>query len=87
MIIPTYLPILITISLILIIKSKESVNYLNYRILIFLLGLLTIIFSEASIKFIGDDLFKNIKIFILPIIIFLILYSSIFYNLRLKFKL
>lgn len=87
LIIPTYLPILITISLVLIIKSKESVNYLNYRILIFLLGLLTIIFSEASIKLIGDDFVKNIKIFLLPAIIFLILYLSMFYKLRLKFKL
>ena len=86
-IIPTYLPILIIISLILIIKSKESVNYSKYRILIFLFGLLTIIFSEATIKLIGDDMIKNINIFILPVIIFLILYLSIFYKLRLKFKL
>jgi lipopolysaccharide export system permease protein len=86
LIIPTYLPILITISLILIIKSKESINYLNYRILIFLFGLLTIIFSEASIKLINDNMMTNIIILSLPSIIFLIIYSSMFYNLRLKFK-
>jgi lipopolysaccharide export system permease protein len=86
-IIPLYLPILIIISLILIVKSKESVNYSNYRILVFLFGLFTIIVSETSIKFIGDNIIKNINIFILPIIIFLILYLSMFYKLRLKFKL
>ena len=85
-IIPTYLPILIIISLILIIKSKESTNYLNYRIFIFLLGLLTIIFSEATIKLISDDLIKNINIFFLPLIIFIIFYLSIFYNLKHKYK-
>ena len=85
-IIPTYLPVLIIISLILVIKSKESTNYLNYRIFIFLLGLLTIIFSEATIKLISDDLIKNINIFILPLMIFLIFYLSIFYNLRHKYK-
>ena len=86
MIIPIYLPILITISLILTIKSKESTNYLNYRIFVFLLGLLTIIFSEATIKLISNDLIKNINIFFLPIIIFIIFYLSIFYNLKHKYK-
>ena len=85
-IVPTYLPVLVIISLILVIKSKESTNYLNYRIFIFLLGLLTIIFSEATIKLISDDLIKNINIFILPLMIFLIFYLSIFYNLRHKYK-
>ena len=87
LIVPIYLPILIIISLILIIKSKESTNYLNYRILVFLLGLVTIIFSEATIKLISDDLLKNINILFLPLIIFLIFYLSIFYNLRHKHKL
>ena len=85
-IIPSYLPILIVISLILIIKSKESTNYLNFRILVFLLGLLVIIFSETSIKLISDELFKNYKLFFMPILIFLIIYSTILYKLRLKFK-
>jgi lipopolysaccharide export system permease protein len=87
LIIPTYLPILICVSLILIIKSKESVNYLNYRIAIFLFGLLTIIFSETSIKLIEDDFIKNIKMVILSPLIFIILYFIIFYNVRLKFRL
>ena len=86
LIIPSYLPILITISLILIIKSKESTNYLNFRILIFLFGLFLIIFSETSIKLIGNDLNKNLIITSIPIFLFLIIYSVLFYNLRLKFK-
>ena len=85
-IIPSYLPILIIISLILIIKSKESTNYLNFRILVFLFGLLVIIFSETSIKLISDELFKNYKMFVTPIIIFLIIYTTLLYKLRLKFK-
>ena len=86
LIIPSYLPILITISLILIIKSKESTNYLNFRILIFLFGLFLIIFSETSIKLIGNNLNKNLIITSIPIVLFLIIYSVLFYNLRLKFK-
>ena len=85
LIIPSYLPILVIISLILVIKSKESTNYLNFRILIFLFGLTIIIFSETSIKLISDELFKNYKIIFIPILVFLIIYSTILYKLRLKF--
>ena len=86
LIIPSYLPILVVISLILIIRSKESTNYLNFRIIVFLFGLAIIIFSETSIKLINEELFKNYKLFFMPVLIFLIIYSIIFYKLRLKFK-
>ena len=86
LIIPSYLPILIVVSLILIIKSKESTNYLNYRIMIFLFGLVIIIFSETSIKLIGNDIYKNFIIILFPIFLFLTIYILLIYNLRLKFK-
>ena len=86
LIIPIYLPTLIIISLILIIKSKESTNYLNYRIFIFLLGLLIIIFSETSIKLIDDNFNRNFTIMLIPIFLFVTIYLVIFYKLRLKFK-
>ncbi len=86
LIIPSYLPILIVVSLILIIKSKESTNYLKYRIMVFLFGLVIIIFSETSIKLIGSDMHKNFTIILFPIFLFLTIYISLFYNLRLKFK-
>ena len=86
LIIPSYIPILIIVSLILIVKSKESTNYLNYRIIIFVFGLFLIIFSETSIKLISNDLVKNFIIALIPILLFLIIYIILFYNLRLKFK-
>ncbi len=76
-IIPLYIPVLIMVSLLLIINSKENINYLKQRIYIFLLGIMIIIFSETTLRFISKDLFENIKIIIIPIIliIFFILYS------------
>ena len=86
LLVPFYIPILIIISLMLIIRSKESINFTNYKIAVFILGLLLIIFSETSLKFIVSNLMENIKIFILPIIIFVISYFLILYDLRLKLK-
>ena len=73
-IIPLYIPVLILISLLLIIKSKENTNYTKYRFLIFLIGLSAIIISEMTIRLINEDFFKNLKIIIIPIFFLITLY-------------
>ena len=83
-VIPLYIPILIMISLIHIIRSKEKINYNKYRISIFIFGLLTIIFSETTLRFISKDYLFNINMISIPIIIFLIIYLIIFYELKTK---
>ena len=62
MIVPFYIPLLIIISLLHIVKSKESVNYFKYRITLFLIGLTIIIFSESSLKLVEDSFISNIKL-------------------------
>ena len=84
--IPVYIPILILVSLILIIKSKENINYTRYRLFIFLLGVGLIIFSETTQKFIKNSLEYNIAIFVMPIIIFIIFYFLIFYKINSNHK-
>ena len=81
-IIPLYIPVLILVSLLLIFKSKENINYPRYRILIFLIGFTTIILSEMTIRLINADLTKNIKFFVVPIILIITLYVN--YLIRFK---
>ena len=76
LIIPLYIPVLILVSLLLILKSKENINYSKYRILIFLIGFSTIILSETTIRLINADLIKNVKFFAIPIILVISLYSN-----------
>ena len=73
-IIPLYIPIVILISLLILMKSKENINFYKYRILIFVLGFVTIIFSETTIRFTSENLIENLKIILLPVIIFILLY-------------
>ncbi len=73
-IIPFYIPILILIALLLTIYSKENVNYLKYRILVFFMGFITIIFSETTLKFIQSTFIGNLQMIMIPIISFTILY-------------
>jgi lipopolysaccharide export system permease protein len=74
LLIPFYIPILVLISLFSIIKSKENKDYTKLKILIFLAGILIIILSETSLRFIENDIFKNIKIILIPFIFFLTFY-------------
>jgi len=77
LIIPFYIPVLILISACLILYSKESINYSRYRLVIFLIGLLTIIFSETTLKFVQNTFVFNVKLMIIPLIILTILYLLI----------
>ena len=81
-IIPFYIPSLMLIILFLILKSKENINYFNYRVFIFLFGLLIIISSEMSLRFIKDNFLENIKIFLVPLLIIIFIYSLIYINLN-----
>jgi len=81
-IIPLYIPVLILISLLLILKSKENINYPRYRIFIFLIGFITIIISEMTIRLINEDFFKNLKFFMIPII----LVMSLYFNYLIQFN-
>ena len=81
-IIPLYIPVLILISLLLIFKSKENVNYPKYRLLIFLIGFSTIVISEMTIRLINEDFLKNIKFFLIPITLIIILYLNYFFRFK-----
>ena len=81
-VIPIYIPILIIIAFMLTIYSKENVNYLKYRIFIFIFGFIIIIFSETTLNFIKNNFYENIFFIILPLIFFLIIYIYIWFNFK-----
>jgi len=83
-IIPFYIPSLIVISLLLILKSKENINFTKFRITIFIIGFVTIIFSETTLSFINKSFSSNLKISLIPFIFFTILYLTLFYKLKFK---
>ena len=72
--IPLYIPLLMIIPLLLIITSKENLNYSKVRFMTFVLGLIVIIFSETSIRLISNTIYKNYSIILAPIFILLFLY-------------
>ncbi len=85
-IVPFYIPVLMFIVLLLIIKSKENVNYFNYRIFVFLLGLITIISSEMSLRFVNENLENNIEIIFIPLLMVIIFYFFFYFQFNHKIK-
>ena len=81
-IIPLYIPVLILISLLLILRSKENVNYPRYRILIFLIGFSTIILSEMTIRLIEEDFLENLKFVLIPLVLIVSLYSNYLFRFK-----
>ena len=83
-IIPFYIPALILVSLLLIIKSKENINFTKQRILIFLIGLLFVIVSETTLRFVQAKLFYNLILIMIPIILVLFLYLFFYKSFKLN---
>ena len=85
--VPLYIPILMLVPYLLVLSSKEKMNYTKLKFITFLSGVLIIIFSEGIIRFINQELKDNFIIFLSPLIIFLFLYFIFIYKLNLsKFK-
>ena len=80
------MPVLILISLLLILTSKENLEYNKNKFFVFFLGFGIIILSESSLGYITSNFTKNISISILPLILILIIYSIFIYKLKLPLK-
>ena len=83
---PFYLPLLILISLLFVLISKENAKYTKYKYLIFLSGFFILILSEASLGFIGNNINQNILLIILPFFLIFILYSFFIYKFKFSYK-
>ena len=68
----------------LIIKSKNSERYTNYKLKIFVLGVIAISLSEISTKFYSIHFFETLIIFVIPIILFLSIYYFFWKHFNIK---
>ena len=71
---PMYITFLMTISLLLILRSKNNHLFNSIKIKVYLLGFLSIVFLELSSKLINTNLIHNLFFIILPISFILTIY-------------
>ena len=79
---PFYLPVLILISLMLILTSKENLKYNKNKYSVFFIGFGIIILSESSLGYVTNNLVKNTFILILPIFLISLIYLIFVYKLK-----
>ena len=84
--VPFYIPLLVLITFLLMLSSKENSDYNKLKIFTFLFGFFFIIFAETTVKLISDNLYENLYIIIIPFISFLFLYVLLFRKLNFKLK-
>ena len=79
---PLYVTFLITISLLIILKSKSD-HFFNFnKFKIYLFAFISIIFLESSSKLVSVNLIQNIFLSILPLIFTFIIYLYFFMKLK-----
>ena len=71
---PFFIPILCLIACMQIINNRFNNYYTIYKIIIFIFGFLTLFISEILIKYTGNNMTQDMVIFVLPIILFLLIY-------------
>ncbi len=81
-ILPFYLPVLTLIASLIIIKSKDDYEFFKYKVGLFILGVMTIIISEISIRYSSSNIFENIFFVSLPILLFFFIY--IYFKIKLR---
>ena len=79
---PLYITFLITISLLLILKSKSDQAFNINKIKIYSLGFISIIFLESSSKFINTGFIQNLILIMMPIIFVIIIYLFFLKSLK-----
>ena len=79
---PLYIPLLALISGFLLIKSKNSQGFSNYKFKIFTSAVIIISLSEISTKFYSANIFESFLIIIIPFILFFMCY--LFFKNKIK---
>ena len=81
---PLYITLLISISLLLILKSKSDPTFNTQKIKTYSLGFLSIIFIESSSKFISNNLIQNSFLSVLPLVLILMIYFYFLITMKVK---
>tara|TARA_Y100001980_G_C14463962_1_gene245358 strand:- start:136 stop:894 length:759 start_codon:yes stop_codon:yes gene_type:complete len=81
---PFYIPLLALISGLLLIRSKNSQGYSNYKFKIFIAGVTIISLSEISTKFYSANISESLSILLMPFILFFLIYLFFIKEFNLK---
>lgn len=83
-IIPFYIPILMLICTGILATSKENLNYLKFKFLIYFFGFITIIISETSLRFVSGQFYYNINLVTIPFLAIIFLYTILYFKFNFK---
>ena len=75
---PLYIPVICLIASLLIFASKDNYFYSRLKVILFLLGIFSLIASEISVRYSGIDETKSIIFVGIPLLLIFIIYSIIF---------
>jgi len=83
---PIYIILIALVSSLALINSKNNKKYMLINILIFLSGIALVIMSEITLGFSALNITGTYLYILFPIIIFLVIYTCLIYNLKINIK-
>ena len=83
-ILPFYNILLVMLSLLLILKSKNDPGFNFFKNIIYLLGFTTVVFLETSTKLLTKNIENNYVLVALPFILFFLLYFYFIKKISIK---
>ena len=75
---PLYIPLVALVSSVMILHSKDSFRFNRFKNIIFSTGIFLIILSEITVRYFGTNINYNLILLFIPLVIFILVYSSIF---------
>ena len=82
---PLYLPLLSLIACMIFFISKENKKFMFYKYIIFLTGVITIVLSEISVKYVSSNIFGLYFFITIPLIATLSLYVFSYNKSKINF--
>jgi len=64
--------------------SKENLNYLKFKFLIYFFGFITIIISETSLRFVSGQFYYNMNLVTIPFLTIIFLYTILYFKFNFK---
>ena len=81
---PIYIVLMAVVSSLLVLKSKNTPSYSNFKIIIFLIGFILLVIPEILLNFTGINHLNNIIFLLFPIFCYIGIYQ--FINFKNKFN-
>ena len=81
---PFYIILMALISSLLVLKSKNTLHYSSFKIMVFLIGVLFLVIPKILLNYTGSNYLNNLFFLLFPIFSYILIYQYISFKIKLN---